>query len=47
MDAWCAGYTPKLSTAVWVDYPEGRESIVGVHDIEQPTGLTSLGGDMR
>ena len=26
-DAWFVGYTPKLSTAVWVGYPEGRISM--------------------
>ena len=39
-DAWYVGYTPRLSTAVWVGYPEGRGSMVGVHDLEKPTGLT-------
>jgi penicillin-binding protein 1A len=26
-DAWFVGYTPKLATAVWVGYPEGRISM--------------------
>lgn len=26
-DAWYVGYTPGLSTAVWVGYPEGRRSM--------------------
>ena len=24
-DAWLVGYTPELSTAVWVGYDKGRE----------------------
>jgi membrane peptidoglycan carboxypeptidase len=39
-DAWYVGYTPRLSTAVWVGYPEGRRSMVGVHGIEEPNGET-------
>jgi penicillin-binding protein 1A len=39
-DAWYIGYTPRLSTAVWVGYPEGRRSMVGVHGIEEPNGET-------
>ena len=37
-DAWYVGYTPRLSTAVWVGYPEGRRSMVGVHGLEEPNG---------
>jgi penicillin-binding protein 1A len=31
VDAWYVGYTPRLATAVWVGYPEGRRSMVDVH----------------
>ena len=39
-DAWYAGYTPQLATAVWVGYPEGRRSMAGVHGIEEVGGET-------
>ncbi|HJQ27734.1 MAG TPA: transglycosylase domain-containing protein [Rubrobacter sp.] len=39
-DAWYVGYTPRLCTSVWVGYPEGRHSLVGVHGIEEPNGET-------
>jgi penicillin-binding protein 1A len=39
-DAWYVGYTPRLCTAVWVGYPEGRRSMVGVHGIEELNGET-------
>jgi len=39
-DAWYVGYTPRLCTAVWVGYPEGRESLVGVHGLAEPNGET-------
>jgi penicillin-binding protein 1A len=39
-DAWYIGYTPSLCTAVWVGYPHGRQSMVGVHGLEEPTGET-------
>ena len=31
VDAWYVGYTPRLATAVWVGYPEGRRSMTDVH----------------
>ncbi len=31
IDAWYVGYTPRLATAVWVGYPEGRRSMVDIH----------------
>ena len=31
VDAWYVGYTPRLATAVWVGYPEGRRPMVNVH----------------
>ena len=39
-DAWYVGYTPRLCTSVWVGYPEGRESLVGVHGVLEPNGET-------
>ncbi len=39
-DAWYVGYTPRLSTAVWVGFPEGRRSMVGVHGLQEPNGET-------
>jgi penicillin-binding protein 1A len=32
-DAWFVGYTPKLSTAVWVGYPNARIEMTSVHGI--------------
>ena len=40
VDAWYVGYTPRLCTAVWMGYPEGRRSMVGVHGIEELNGET-------
>jgi membrane peptidoglycan carboxypeptidase len=37
-DAWYVGYTPRLCTSVWVGYPEGRKSLVGVHGEQEPNG---------
>ena len=39
-DAWYVGYTPRLCTSVWVGYPDGRESLVGVHGLLEPNGET-------
>ena len=39
-DAWYVGYTPQLCTSVWVGYPEGTRSLVGVHGLEEPNGET-------
>ena len=39
-DAWYVGYTPRLCTSVWVGYPEGSRSLVGVHGIQEPNGET-------
>lgn len=39
-DAWYVGYTPRLSTAVWVGFPESRRSMAGVHGIEEVNGET-------
>jgi membrane peptidoglycan carboxypeptidase len=38
VDAWYVGYTPRLCTSVWVGYPEGSRSMVGVHGLEEPNG---------
>ncbi len=38
VDAWYIGYTPRLATSVWVGYPEGRRSMVGVHGLKEPNG---------
>jgi membrane peptidoglycan carboxypeptidase len=40
VDAWYVGYTPRRCTAVWMGYPEGRRSMVGVHGIEELNGET-------
>jgi penicillin-binding protein 1A len=32
-DAWFCGYTPNLSSAVWVGYPNARVSMTSVHGI--------------
>jgi membrane peptidoglycan carboxypeptidase len=31
VDAWYVGYTTRLSTAVWVGYPEGSRSMTDIH----------------
>jgi penicillin-binding protein 1A len=37
-DAWFVGYTPQLSTAVWMGYPSEQKAMTSVH------GLTVFGG---
>lgn len=37
-DAWFAGYTPKLATAVWVGYPDALRSMSNVHGIRVAGG---------
>ena len=37
-DAWFVGYTPQLSTAVWMGYPEGQKAMTDIH------GRTVTGG---
>ncbi len=37
-DAWFVGFTPELSTAVWVGYPQSRRHMTNVH------GRTVFGG---
>jgi penicillin-binding protein 1A len=39
-DAWYVGYTPRLCTSVWVGFPQGRETLVGVHGVVEPNGET-------
>jgi membrane peptidoglycan carboxypeptidase len=40
VDAWYVGYTPRLSTAVWVGYPEGHKPMRDVHDESVVNGET-------
>jgi penicillin-binding protein 1A len=37
-DAWFVGYTPELSTAVWMGSPIGREPMTGVGGVRRVTG---------
>jgi penicillin-binding protein 1A len=37
-DAWFCGYTPNLSTTVWVGYPQGEISMESVHGISVAGG---------
>jgi penicillin-binding protein 1A len=37
-DAWFAGYTPELATAVWVGYPDALREMRSVHGIEVAGG---------
>ena len=37
-DAWFAGYTPRLASAVWVGYPRAAQEMTSVH------GITVAGG---
>ena len=37
-DAWFCGYTPHLSTSVWVGYPQGLIPMTKVHDISVTGG---------
>jgi penicillin-binding protein 1A len=39
-DAWYVGYTARLSTAVWIGYPESRRSMVAVHGLPEVNGET-------
>lgn len=36
-DAWFVGYTPQISAAVWVGYPQGQKAMTNVHG-RQVTG---------
>lgn len=37
-DAWFIGYTPQLTTAVWVGYPSGARPMTGIYGLKQVTG---------
>jgi penicillin-binding protein 1A len=37
-DAWFCGYTPNLSTTVWVGYPQGQIPMENVHGIQVAGG---------
>jgi penicillin-binding protein 1A len=37
-DAWFAGYTPRLASAVWVGYPNALREMRGVHGIDVAGG---------
>lgn len=37
-DAWYVGYTPHVSTAVWMGYAEGQREMIGVHGIRVTGG---------
>lgn len=39
-NAWFVGYTPTLSTAIWVGYKEGNISLYGIHGVGAVTGGT-------
>lgn len=39
-DAWFIGYTPKLTTAVWMGYPDGNKSMDGFRGLASVTGGT-------
>ena len=37
-DAWFIGYTPQLTTAVWVGYPSGSRPMTNIYGLKQVTG---------
>ncbi len=39
-DAWFIGYTPQLTTAVWIGYPNGSQPMTGIYGLKQVTGGT-------
>lgn len=39
-NAWFVGYTPQLSTAIWMGYKEGNISLYGIHGVGAVTGGT-------
>lgn len=39
-NAWFVGYTPTLSTAIWVGYKEGNISLYNIHGVPAVTGGT-------
>jgi len=40
-DAWFVGYTPRLSTAVWIGFPEGQD-----HELRGVHGINVTGGSL-
>jgi penicillin-binding protein 1A len=40
-DAWFVGYTPGMSTAVWVGYPDGQD-----HELRNVHGINVTGGSL-
>jgi penicillin-binding protein 1A len=40
VDAWFVGYTPGLSTAVWMGHPEGQIGMENVHGVARVSGGT-------
>ncbi len=41
-DAWFVGYTPRISTAVWMGYPEGSQ-----HRMTNVRGIEVTGGSFH
>jgi penicillin-binding protein 1A len=39
-DAWFIGYTPQLTTAVWMGYPSGSRPMTNIYGVPQVTGGT-------
>jgi penicillin-binding protein 1A len=39
-DAWFVGFTPTLSTAVWMGYSDGRRPLLGIKGVSQVQGGT-------
>jgi penicillin-binding protein 1A len=39
-DAWFIGYTPQLTTAVWIGYPSGSRPMTNIYGLPQVTGGT-------
>lgn len=37
-DAWFVGYTPSLTAAAWMGYPEGNRSMTDLHSAEEVSG---------
>jgi len=40
-DAWFVGYTPGMSTAVWIGYPDGQD-----HELRNVHGINVTGGTL-
>ena len=45
-DAWFVGFTPRLSTAVWVGYPNDRTQMIGLYYGAQRRRRHVPGGDL-